>query len=104
MEIIMNKVNRPNGYPFSLYRVSDDKKVRYVAAISTEDAIKKAGLAVVKDVDQALVSELVKKIGHSKANNVIKTFNPDWLTSMGRVYYKTTNLSGDINESKNRQL
>ena len=100
----MSKVNRPNGYPYSLYRVSDDRKVRYVAAISVDDAIQKAGLHVVKTVDQALVSELVKKIGHSKANNVIKTFNPDWLTSMGRVYYKTTNLSGEIDESKNRKL
>jgi hypothetical protein len=100
----MKKVKTPSGYPYSLYKVSSPQKIRYVAAISKEDAIKRAGLNIVNDVDQALVSELVKKVGHSKANNVIKTFNSNWLTSMGRVYYKTTNLSGEVNESKNRQL
>lgn len=100
----MNKVKNPNGYPYTLYRVSNENKIRYVAAISRDDAIKKAGLNSVMDVDQALVYELVKKVGHSKANNVIKTFNPNWLTSMGRVYYKTTNLSGELNESTDRKL
>lgn len=93
----LSKVGRPkkiinypsHNYTYLMYDIIDKKTNKLIRAIGATEEQAKAVVKFKKiKIKPTKVKELTDTLGHTKTNELLKKFGPQWICKEGKVFFE----------------